>query len=275
MSDQTTHDVMLQQTAKMQEVLEYFQADRAEREQFKADMRAAFAADQAGYAALKNDLQGVTVDMADFVGTVDPDEASPTNKNHGTFNSIKDLIDAAPKNAHVFVKLLADKTYNLDADIHVWARHIILRQDTPGGRPVVAPNAYQASGSNRFYAFVSLSGGSITFQNLDVHFPTAKANAALDWSTWRTLLVVGSYGAQSVVRADNCKFVGSDGFAITTCDRGVTANVSTSGCQLDGAIYAIKHVNNGIAFFAAQSLTLTNGAQRYDGGTVGQNIIGS
>lgn len=261
---ETTHEALLRQTATAEELLAYFQGQRTE-------LQADIATSQAAYAALAANLKGVVKSQMYFTALIDPDEANPTNEDAGVFNTIEAAVEAAPSGAFLRLSLQPGKTYPIEGTILAENRNIILQKSGAGDNPVLAPAAFSTGSSNALWCFRFEEGGSLKTSYVDVQFPQ-KADAGLAWSSDNTL--VGYHPTMSVVLGMIGGVVtGHDNLALISSFTGRHVAISLNNVTLDGAMFAVKGAGDGSVLIGRHALTLTNGAQLTDGGTVGTNIL--
>lgn len=239
----------------------------------KAEIDAALAASQAGYAALSADLKGVVNSQMQFTGTIDPDIGAPTNVDGGTFNTIKAAIDAAPYGATCLFYLVAGKSFPITADITLGGREVSLRKTGAGDNPVIAPVAYEVGALNSIRGFASGDFAARLFiEGCDIDLPTAKVNAGNPWSSSASLVV--PYAPQEHRLAlRNCVVTGAENLGLISANAGGVASLRMQGTTLDGAIFGVIVCSGGVVSISQSSTTLLNGAALNDGGVLGTNLL--
>lgn len=264
---ETTHEALLRQTATAEELLAYFQGQR---DQFQADVGQA----QADYAALGNDLIGIVGQQMAFTGTVNPDEANPTNIDGGTFTSLRALINAAPCGAYVRAALADDKIHEIEENITIIGKAVeVARAGGGAARPILTPRALVSGGVNQTKRFTQPMGGVLVFSSIDIVMPP-KVDAALPWNSFYNVLVDSSLAPAASVRLNGSNFSGQDGAGVVTCNRGTHVNLSVYNATLDGAVVGVLHVGGwGTAIISTQGMTLANGAVAHSGGTLGTDLL--
>lgn len=262
MTVETTHDALLQLIASYGDVLGYLENYQGNLDQAVAD-----------YAALASNLRGIVKSEMSFTATIDPDDTVPSNVNGGTFNTVKAAVEASPSGAFLRLRLQPGKTYPIDGDILAENRNVILQKSGGGDNPALAPSAYSTGAHNALSCFRFEEGGSLKLVYTDVQFPQ-KADAALAWSSDSSL--IGHHPTVSTIFGMTGGTVtGHDGLGLMSSFTGKHMAISLSAVTLDGAMFAVKGVASGLALIGKYAVTLKNGAQLTDGGTIGTNILQS
>lgn len=261
---ETSHDALVRQTAAAEELLDYFQGQRAE---FNQNVASA----QASYAAFANDLRGVAQEEIAFEATVDPDAVDPSEINGGTFSTIKEAVDASGKGAKVKLSLLAGTINLIDATIFANSRSISIICDDSSNPAAIWPTAALNETHNSVNGFVGSPSWEIFFQNIDIVMP-AKLDDALPFSSYNSLLRY-TPGNHVAVGLRGCTFTGTDGQSITRGNNATAVTMRLSGVTLDGDVFAAASVDNATLTLAQSATTLLNGAALTDGGTIGVEIL--
>ena len=220
---------------------------------------------QAAYDALAANLKGVVKSEMDFIATVDPDEAAPTNVDGGTFNNIVDAINAAPAGGEVALNLLPGKTYPLGTSVNLRGRGVVLKKATSGVNPVLAPAAFSSATVNTFAGFGQSLGGRLRMSGIDVALP-AKNDPALPWGQGRSLVTYMVAGATSI-DFSNGTITGDEGQALLSGFAGTQCRASLYNCTFDGPIFAVRDVGSSVATIVPYLVTLSNGAALTSDGT--------
>lgn len=227
------------------------------------------------YDALAANLKGVVSSEMLFTGTVDPNDPSPTEINGGTFNTIADLVDAAPNGARIDATLVANSVNLIDRFIYLHNQYLHVRTENDGvaGKATVKPAAYvDADNTNSFYAFV-LRGSRLEIHYADVDLTTDRANLGLPWNTARNTLVHFRQAAHASISLARSDITGLNSAAIANCVGAHTVMAGFELCTFDGPVIGVRHVNQGIATVADWSVTLNNGALLTESATLGTNLL--
>lgn len=228
---------------------------------------------RAAYDGIAADLKGTINTHMYFTGYVRPDEPNPTLVDGGTFNTIKQCIDAAPCGAMVFVLLEKGKIHLVGDNISVYNRNIEIDDFGTGERPVIEFGLYHDENYNWVSRFFVEGTGSIRFRDVELRLPTEKGNPDAPWSASKSAV---HYNTASSVTAgiNNCLVTGAEGLGFASCNGGCTAIVSAYNSQLSGNIFLVVSKGGGAAVISKISLTLSNGALLYNSdGVVGTNVI--
>ena len=263
MSDTTTHDVMVAQTEKAGVLLDYFQGHR---DALEADR---VAHGQAVAAQLGNLKNLIRTEMY-FSGTVDPNEATPTNVDGGTFSSINTLLNTAPPGAFVDIILLSDATYVIDSNLFTYATSLSFRQTGAGAKPILQLVGFASGAFNSLYTLRPLGVSHVQLTNVVIQFPTAKPDPALPWASDRTLVRYALAGPTSCGMV-GCLVTGTLDHGVVSANAGAT-NLQMYNCTLDG-VYGVASGQGGISLIGATGVTLQNSAALIEGGTLGETYL--
>lgn len=260
MPEETVHEALLRQIAAVDLLVDEF-----------GDIINNRQSHEAAYATLAGNLKGVVGGEMYFRGTVDPDEANPTNVDEGTFATIRDLIYASPAGARVIVKLLAGKTYPIDsASISIDGRSVTLQKEGAGVNPLITPVAYVdvAADINRFY-FFTMRAGALMFNEVDITLP-AKADPARDWGR---IALVEYTGFFTRIAINGGVFTGQDNQSIASSHIGTIVQVAMKDTTLSGAVFCVTNAAQGVSLITQYGTTFLNGAALTDGGVRGENLL--
>ncbi len=228
------------------------------------------AARQAAYDALAGDLRGVVGSQMLFTATVDPDESNPTNMDGGTFNTLKAAIDAAPAGSFVLIDIPRGVICSVNADIQLAAKTVLVTSLGVGAKPVIE-FAGDASAANNFIRGFAFSyGGAVRFSNCDILLPE-KLDPALPWSASPAAMAYTSAGTAKV-GFHNGTISGPSGVGLASCYTSTFVEMRLYNCTLD-TVTALIRATGGCATISCTAVTLVNGAQLTDGGTIGANIL--
>lgn len=243
---------------------------------FMSDIDAEVAEKRAGFQSLSDDLVGVVKDQMLFSVTIDPNDENPSQVSGGVFNTIHQAIAASPAGSVVKMALVGgdhviDGTITFD-NLHVF----IVKKNTAISNPILRPQAFASDTHNQLKGFApgSFHPMSFRFHNIDIAFPTDKADPALPWSSF--IALIDSSNAGSV----RCYTQGCRIF----CDslppdlpnwQFINVRVASNGMigffetELDGGVIGANINSTATAMVARNTLTLSNGASFTNGGTVG------
>lgn len=236
------------------------------------ELKAVFEAERTHWETARTNLEALLVDRMNFTGTVDADNADPAPGDGGVFPSITALVDAAPRGAHVTIRLLSGRVYDMATSVHAYNRTLHIVKEGAAADPILRPQPY-VNGDKNYSAYFRMRGGEIMFENIELDVSTAKADGALDWQIPRACVVSFEEGASARVGMKGGKLTGADGRGLITLNGAVNAAVSLFDCELSGATFAVCDAASGTARIAKQSLTLTGAAALADGGVRGENLI--
>lgn len=240
---------------------------------FVNDADVQIAQRRAAYDGLANNLKNVVNNQMYFLGYVYPDEPNPTLIDGGTFNTIKQCIEAAPSGSYVYVRLETDKIHHVSGGIAVLNRNVQISSFGGGERPIIDFGVSSEGTYNSMGHFAPDMGGSVRFSYAELRLPTVKADDALPWSATRTAVLYRT-AAVVVVGIDSCVVVGGEATGLVSCNGASTALVSAYNSQLSGNVFLITAKVSGAAVISKQSLTLSDGALLYStDGIVGENVI--
>ncbi len=210
-----------------------------------------------------------------FSGTVDPDDPAPTNENNGTFNSIGDLVQAAPNGARVAVRLEPGKVHEITADVVTENRSLYVYRRDYWARPndppaIIKPTVYVSGGANRLAQIKNLTG-SILLSQVDIDLSGAKEHAWLPFSTTGGSLFGFSHGGVRNIGLWGCNVSGpaslDNGDHARNLVTGIGAQIVTlaiSACSFSGNVTALGHANASVAVVSHNDTTLQGGAALVD-----------
>ena len=204
-----------------------------------------------------------------FQATVDPGLAVPTNVAGGSFNTIKEAVDAAPASSYVFLKLVDGVDHIIDGPIATLGRKIYLGKQG-ANRAKVRIGVFVSGGFNKLAQFGWSVGFS--FYSRDVDFTIdEKADPNIVWGGDE--IGFFGYGPWISIGLRNAIITAPADVSIAPARFGAIVNMSLLNVTLDGAFHAVKSAANGVVSVSTYSVTLLNGAAIVDGGTVGTNIL--
>jgi hypothetical protein len=250
---ETTYEAQVRQIAAFDQLLAYFQDQKP---RWDADVQAA----QSQYSALVSDLGAEVNRRMTYAGTIDPDIAEPTRRDGGTFNTIGDAVDLAPSGSLVLLYLASDKTHDMDRNVSIGNKDIIIARNNDLSRPQVNMNAYADATHNAFFTFASSENGSLQFRYCDINLPIDKVNEALPWNGSSCVLLRYNIARTSVLSLYETNVTGANDHGLMTCNGAATNILNMYKTVLDGQIIAMKSVQSGAAIISKQVTTLSNGA---------------
>ncbi len=240
------------------------------------DFLANLAAHEAAYAQLSADLKGVVKNLMTFTGTIDPDDPAPTNVDGGTFNTIADLVEAAPSGARINGVLAPNSLNLIDQSFFLHNQFLHLRTDEEGvaGYATVKPTATVLDGhdSNSFNRII-LRNSVLEIQYANVDLAGERANIALPWNTVGNSLISFRQAGSASVSLARCNIVGANSACIANCVGAHTITAGFEFCTFDGDVIGVAHINQGVATVADWGNTLQNGALLTNNGTLGVNLL--
>lgn len=233
---------------------------------------------QAAYAALSGNLKGVIGTQMLFTAIVDPDELAPTNVRGGTFNTLKALVDAAPRGSTVISQGVEGAVINITEHIELAGKRLVLQ--TQGAANAVTKaiyrfNAFDDGVSNYLYHIACDDGASVEIQYAEVRV-LGRADGALPWADSGKFAIgqVAGRGTLSVGVAQ-CVVTVADGNALMSPHQGCVLSLASFGATVSGAGFVVGQVSTGVVLVSVKSMTLSSGAAVLDGGTVGTNVLQS
>lgn len=232
---------------------------------------------QAAYDALAGDLVGEIENRMHFDAYVYPDEANPTEIPNGSFNTIKDAIEAAPSGARVMCRLQSGKTHTIDADVQSDNKSISIVPFGAGDRPIIQCAAYvDAWGTNSMGGFQG-AHTRLDISSCDITLPTAKADAGAGWNSQkRSLFLHRRAGGTRSLALQNLTVSGGladVGLGVMSGYESGHSEISFFVATLDGPIFGLVSAADAITQISRTVLTLQNGAAVTDGGTQGTHYL--
>tara|TARA_R100000935_G_scaffold1906_4_gene5753 strand:+ start:8656 stop:9450 length:795 start_codon:yes stop_codon:yes gene_type:complete len=227
---------------------------------FMSDADAEIAQRQGVYDFMVNDLGNEVNRRMTYAGTIDPDIAEPTRRDGGTFNTIGDAVDLAPSGALVILYLASEKTHNMNRNVSISNKDIIIARTNDLARPQVKMVAYADDSHNAFHTFAGCDNGSLQFRYCDINLPLDKINEALPWNGSSSVLLRYNIARTSVLSLYESNVTGANDHGLMTCNGAATNILNMYKTVLDGQIIAMKSVQSGAAIISKQVTTLSNGA---------------
>jgi hypothetical protein len=269
---ETTHEALLRQTAATEEMLGYFQGQRAG---FQANVAEA----EGDYAQLAANLAGVVTEQ--MTTRITYDSANPSNLlKNGTFQTWSDLnsfVSALPGGASIEVLLPADSVLETSSTIRtntsgaIGAKHILFRSTGAGDRPILRMgahvNATQTVWHQPFDPSETLS--SITILNVDLEWGPnpIEGNTFGNAQDFFRGARLSLYVRDSVVR-------GPVGVPFARPGLGSEMQVLLRSVTFDGVTALGRYSTQNMIRAALNSVTLQNGAVLYDPSfTIGSDLF--
>jgi hypothetical protein len=242
---------------------------------FVNDADAQIALRQAAYDALAGNLVGVVRDQMRFTGTIDPDEANPTLVNGGTFTTIAQFVSRAPSGCDARAGLLAGKTYPITTlylyghSIEFFKVGVVESTDDP----IIAPTAVLQGGTlNYVNSFAQRGNGRLRFTYVNVQMPE-KVDEGLPWSASNQSLVSAWRCTSADVEFLNSTFKGPDGTCILSASNTNHCKLSLSQSTLDGLVFGVSNNAGGTTLIAKNGVTMLNGAEYHQTGSLGTTLL--
>lgn len=252
------------QTALTERVTGFFDDLNTELDTSQAEI----AAQQASLTGVLADVSGAVAAQMYFLATINPAIAAPSNVAGGTFNTIKEAVEAAPAGAYVDLRLVTTSEHEIAESITTHGRKIVVSK-IGAGSAVIRVRSYTNNGFNNLRQFVWSLGFVFYAQYVDIVFDD-KADVALPWGG-DTRAMFGR-GVGLTVGLRSCTITGPSDLCVAATHYGSTLTMHLMYSTLDG-VGAVKFAALGVTMMGTFSVTLTNGATLFDGGTVGTNIL--
>lgn len=224
------------------------------------------------FDGLAENLVDVVRRQMHFVGTVDPDIAEPTGVSGGTFQTLKQLVDAAPVGASVEARLVAGKTHLMASDITLISKFLLITKAGAGANPVLKPSMNLTTGQNMFARFsVQYTSSSIFLFSVNVDLTAPKVDAGLPWFPNNALIQSG-YGGVISVGAYACSITSDDSNKFGVYGQNVALGLTS--ITLNGAFSFTKVSAGQVLSIARSNVTLNGGATIFNGTSAGSVIGG-
>lgn len=263
MVDTTTHDVMVAQTEKAQELLDYFQGHRDALEGDRIAHGAAVTAEL-------GNLAGVVASELDKTLYVDN---SLTEAANNSFPTIKAAVESLPSGSRAEIKLNDDQVHAIESGIISKARFVLFTRRNDGSAMArITAVAYAVNGYNNMPGLYAESDSALFFSNLGVDLPAAKADAGLAWSTLDAF-IRPRFGGYVSVGLSGCEVTGGENLGLTKVQFGSLVRLGLRSVTLDGAFLGVAGVTSGLALISKSAVTLANGAALQSGGTLGTHYL--
>ncbi|MBB5515762.1 hypothetical protein FHS89_001782 [Rubricella aquisinus] len=270
---ETTHDALLRQTAAAEELLAYFQGQRA-------DLQADIATAQAGYGALTSDLEAVVTARMSVSITFDPAAPAADLVDGGVFRTWAEFltfVNALPELSYIECRLADGETLDITSQYHghiYGPRRFYFRAVTGGlaavDRPTLRSMCYDGVGFNQWYSIAWGRGGSFAFDGVNLSF-APELNGALSAST-SNVFFNSQWAPISLI---NSKVSGAADNILVRAVGGAMVDLSLQNVELDGLI-GVEHYNGseGLALITERITTLSNGAVLHSPSfTLGTNLL--
>ncbi len=220
-------------------------------------------AHQQAYQALSENLKGVISGENHFSASVDRNDPAPSNENGGTFNSLRDLVNAAPSGSYIDASLVGGGTHEMDGIVYL--HNQFLRVRSVGATATLKPLGFVSGGFNFMSHFV-MRGSEVHIDNTSVNLVLEKADEALPWNSAKKALFQSVSAGSSSFALDGCTVTGTEGASLGSCVSTQAVNARLRNVTLDGAIFGVNNISQGVAQIAQSSVTLSNGASLFSDG---------
>ncbi|PID35268.1 MAG: hypothetical protein CR964_00455 [Rhodobacterales bacterium] len=165
----------------------------------------------------------------------------------------------------------------MNGKIRSYNKNVVLQKTGVGANPELQQGAYvyiSGNGSeyNAVYRWVFEGGGSLAIRNVDISLP-GKSNPALAWTSRRAIVAYSSQ-VGSALSISGGTISGADAqVGLVSAHTGNRVEINLASVTLDGPFAVIINADNGVSLVGTYSVTLQNGAQIADGGTLGANML--
>lgn len=226
------------------------------------------------YAALAGDLRGVVATELSQVLYVDNTLAQAVGN---TFPTIKEAVDSLPAGGDATIRLNCGQTHDVDADIDMKRRGIILAQqgDIGLGKPIINLLAYNSGGYNRVSGF-SGTGFSLMTTSCDIALPTVEPVPGDPWYTFDRTMCQHTRGGHRWLTLSSANVTGGvagAGLGLISAYEASFAGLGLFVVSFDGPITGVIDGAGGVFHIRKVSATLQNGAALNSGGKLGANFL--
>lgn len=206
---------------------------------------------------LGTNVAGNVTNLMDFQATWDP--TAPNAPGHGgSYQSLKDLVDATPDGAVVTVDMVGAVAYSLAEFVDVNKRMV---QIIGNGATVTIPTKLFGTSANTCSGGLLANGGKVDFSNIDWVFGAELPGT----NSWREPCgIIG--GAAPSARFFNCTFTSQalllNRVAVCLQERRCSSDIEVTGCTFTGlmSITAALNGDSSGAILRGSVLTFSSGA---------------
>lgn len=241
---------------------------------FWDDADAQIAQRQAAYDALAGNLSGIVASELSQTLYVDNTIGAAAGT---TFPTIKAAIDSLPAGGDATIRLYTGQTHDVDADIDMKRRGIILAQqgDIGLGKPIINLLAYNSGGYNRMYGF-SGTDFSLMTTSCDIALPTVEPVPGDPWYIFDKTMCQHTRGGHRWLTLSSASVTGGVagvGLGLISAYEASFAGLGLFVVSFNGPITGVTDGAGGVFHIRKVSATLQNGAALNSGGTLGTNFL--
>lgn len=232
--------------------------------------------DKAAYAGLADDLAGAARAQMGFTAQWKPDEDEPDNVAGGVFASLALLVASAPAGADVNILIEDGATVHLSEYVYGANRRLYFRPKNnvnTATKPRIIFGTFIIGGKNSHYNFrLQKSQCSLRFHSCILEF-AEKIEAGADWAFAGKLIAQNNGAPPITVSLERCDLIGTGPCSFIQAGLSSTVFLNAELTTIDGAITLVGGTSNCLLLMSTRTITLSNGAVLYSGGTIGTNIL--
>lgn len=265
---ETTHEALLRQTAATEEMLDYFQGQRAGFQDNVAEAEgdyAQFAANLKGVVAgeLGRNIHWTPAAAAD----------DPANNIFKTWSAVVDYVQDSPASAVISVRLVGvGEDFLVDRNLSLTTGKSLRISANHGDLIKLTIVSYVENGENSFYEIKLAVGSVIDFNGFEIYFgPLVIAGGAIATAA----AFLSHNGSSTIAFSSVDASCATKGRILFINQWSGTCQVNAESCDFDGDIVVVDGRPDAIVLYSVRGGGLTNGATLYntDSYTIGQNML--